>query len=305
MGAGESWKKKREAMGKSIDDMSTDLRVAPKYLRAIEEGAWEGWPVRVFSTGFIRAYARKLSMDPEPVLSEYFRFVDAKAGTEPPLQVRPEWLEREKERGSRRTVYTVAAGAVLLVGIVMAWYSTRSIPTPPRVPQVPAAPAPAPAVENAVPVPAIPAPDDGNAGKGKAGAQQATARDRKPATGTGAPAPAGARTGTPAAGSPATGAPAVAAAGAAGRAPASAAGPSTVPYQLVLEAKEATWVLYGRDDETPVEALLQPGDRISIQAERKIYLKLGNAGGVGATLNGKALPPFGEAGRVKVIRLGK
>lgn len=280
MGAGETWKKKRESMGKSIDDMSTDLRIAPKYLRGIEEGNWEGWPVRVFSTGFIRAYARKLAMDPEPVLSEYFRYVDAKAGTEPPLQVRPEWLEREKERGSRRTIYTSAAGAVLLVGIVMAWYSTRTIPTPPRPPDVPVAAAPTPAVENAAPAPEAPAPDDAGARKGKAEAQQPPGRERKPAAGaastSAAGAPAGSRAGTPAG-----------------------------PYQLVLEAKESTWILYGRDDETPVDATLQPGDRISIQAERKIYLKLGNAGGVAATLNGKAIPPFGEAGRVKVVRLGK
>ncbi len=277
MGAGEAWKKKREAMGKSIDDMSTDLRVAPKYIRAIEEGNWEGWPVRVFSTGFIRAYARKLSVDPEPVLSEYFKFVDAKAGTEPPLQVRPEWLEREKERGSRRTIYTVAAAAVLFVGIVMAWYSTRSVPSPPRAPEVPAAPRP-PAVENAAPAPAAAAPvdaKDAKERKGKAGSPPAPAKDRKNA----GSAPAAAAAGAPA--------------------------PSAGPYQLLLEAKETTWLIYGRDDEAPVDALLQPGDRISIHAERTIYLKLGNAGGVAATLNGKALAPFGEAGKVKVYRLGK
>jgi len=283
MGAGESWKKKREAMGKSIDDMSSELRVAPKYLRAIEEGNWEGWPVRVFSTGFIRAYARKISMDPEPVLSEYFRYVDEKAGTEPPLQVRPEWLEREKERGSRRTIYRGAAGAVLLLGIVMAWYSTRTVQPPPRLPDIPVAPAPPPpAIENALTAPAIPSPDIAGGKKEKAGAPQAAGRDKKTAA-------AVATSGT-------------AAGSAAAR---DAAGPATAPYQLFLDAKETTWVLYGRDDEAPIDAILQPGDRISIQAQRKIYLKLGNAGGVAATLNGKPLPPFGEAGRVKVYRLGQ
>lgn len=277
MGAGESWKKKREGMGKSIDDMSSELRVAPKFLRAIEEGNWEGWPVRVFSTGFIRAYARKLSMDPEPVLSEYFRFVDEKAGAEPRLQVRPEWLEREKQRGSRRTIYTAAAGAVLLLGLVMAWYSTRTIPRPPRAPETAVAPTPPPAVENVAPAPAPAPPDDAVGKKGKAGSPPAAGRDGGTAAGV---APSGTATGGD-------------------------AGPATVPYQLLLEAKEPTWVLYGRDDETPIDAILQPGDRISIRAQRKIYLKLGNAGGVAATLNGKPLPPFGEAGRVKEYRLGQ
>ncbi len=278
MPAGESWKKKRESLGKSIDDMSTDLRVAPKYLRAIEEGNWDGWPVRVFSTGFNRAYARKLSMDPEPVLSEYFHYVDGKAGVEPSLHVRPEWLEREKERGSRRTVYTIAAGAVLVVGIGLAWYSTRTIPQAPGSPQIPAAPAAG--TENAAPASAVAGADNAAGNGGEAAAPQAQARDRK------TPAPAK---------------PGMAAAGTGAGAPGGGAG----PYQLLIEAKATTWLLYGRDNEAQVDATLQPGDRISIQAQRTIYLKLGNAGGVAATLNGKSLPPFGEAGRVKVYRLGK
>lgn len=254
MGAGESWRKKREATGKSVDEVSREIHVAPKYLRAIEEGSWEGWPVRVFSTGFIKAYARKLSVDPEPVLSEYFRFVDQKAGAEPPLRVRPEWLEREKERGSRRTVYTGAAAVVLLAGILIAWYSIRTSPRPPRVPDVPAAPAPpSPAVENAATALPVPVPGNAGANAGKAGA----------------------------------------------------AGAASPPYRMFLEARETTWVLYGRDDEEPMDAILQPGDRISILAERKIYLKLGNAGGVQATLNGTPLPPFGEKGKVTVYRLGQ
>ncbi len=279
MPAGDAWQKKREALGKSIDDMSTELRIAPKYLRAIEEGNWEGWPVRVFSAGFIRAYARKLSMDPEPVLSEYFRYVDGKAGTDSSPHVRPEWLEREKERGSRRTIYTIAAGAVLVVGIGLAWYSTRTIPKAPKAPQVPTAAAPVPAVENAVPAPAASPPNNAAGNDRKAGAPQAAGRDGKPA----APAKPGA------------------AAGGAGAGATGGAG----PYQLLLEAREMTWILYGRDNEAQVDATLQPGDRISIQAQKTIYLKLGNAGGVTATLNGKPLPPFGEAGRVKVYRLGK
>lgn len=282
MGAGESWKKKREGMGKSIDDMSSELRVAPRYLRAIEDGNWEGWPVRVFSMGFIRAYARKLSMDPEPVLSEYLRFVDEKAGIEPQLQVRPEWLEREKERGSRRTIYMAAAGAVLLLGIAMAWYSTRTIPRPPQVSDIAVAPAPPPAVDNVTAAPAPPPPDDAGGQAGTTGLLPQGGPDDRTAA-------ASARPGTMAGGA-ATG---------------DAAGPATVPYQLFLEAKETTWVLYGRDDETPIDAILQPGDRIGIQAQRKIFLKLGNAGGVTATLNGKPLPPFGEAGKVKVYRLGQ
>ena len=74
---------------------------------------------------------------------------------------------------------------------------------------------------------------------------------------------------------------------------------------LFLEASELTWVMYSRNGAEPVDVMLYPGDRLSIQARGKIYLKIGNAGGVVGTLNGNQLPPFGEKGQVKEITLGE
>ena len=82
-------------------------------------------------------------------------------------------------------------------------------------------------------------------------------------------------------------------------------GPVKSPYQLFLEAREMTWLMYGLDEQEPVDVMLYPGDKISVQARKKILLKLGNAGGVVGTLNGKLLPPFGARGQVKEIRLGE
>jgi len=82
-------------------------------------------------------------------------------------------------------------------------------------------------------------------------------------------------------------------------------GPVKSPYQLFLEAEEMTWMMYALDNEAPVEVTLYPGDKFSIQAKKRILLKLGNAGGVTGTLNGKLLPPFGSRGQVKEIRLGE
>ena len=81
--------------------------------------------------------------------------------------------------------------------------------------------------------------------------------------------------------------------------------PVPAPYQLFLEASELTWIMYSRDDTEPVDVMLYPGDRISIQARSKVYMKIGNAGGVVGTLNGTLLPPFGEKGQVKEVTLGE
>ena len=82
-------------------------------------------------------------------------------------------------------------------------------------------------------------------------------------------------------------------------------GPLVGPFQLFLEASEQAWVMYSFDDGDPIDVTMYAGDKISIHATRRITLKLGNAGGVAGTLNGRRLPPFGERGQVRKIAFGQ
>ncbi|GAB4372528.1 MAG: hypothetical protein Kow00128_21340 [Deltaproteobacteria bacterium] len=264
MGAGRAWKEKREGMGRTLEEISQELRISRKYLQGIEEGQYAKWPPKVFSAGFIRAYARLLDENPEPVLSEYYAFIGALPREERPLPGTPQWIEREHRRGSRRTVYSLAAAGVLLAGILVAWYSVRTAPTPPPEVRIP------PPAASAASPQASPAPDN--------------AASVPPPAAAKIPAPAPAAKGGP-----------LLSAG-------SAAGP---PYQLLLEASELSWVMYSTDDAGPVDVMLYPGERISLQAQKTITLKLGNAGGVRGTLNGETLPSFGEQGQVREVRLGE
>jgi len=274
--AGSSWKERRESMGKTIDQVSADLRIGRRFLAGIEDGNYGDFPERVFSTGFIRSYAKYLSQDPEPVLAEYERRTGRDDEREMSAQLRFGWVERERQRGSRRATYTVAAGAVLLVGVILAWVSlhTERRPLPPASPPVVAVPPPT-AVENAV----------------MAGDNAAVAVppgvDRMAA-----PTPLQATTPP----TPAEPSSSVAAVG--------AAGPLVGPFQLFLEANEQAWVMYSFDDSDPIDVMLYAGDKISIHATRRITLKLGNAGGVVGTLNGRRLPPFGERGHVRNFSYG-
>jgi cytoskeleton protein RodZ len=264
-GAGASWKKQREAMGQSLEDVSAALRVSRRFLHGIEEGNYAGFPERVFSYGFIRSYAKYLSIDPGPVLAEYERTVELRAEGETAAQLRPEWLERERERGNRKTTYIVAAGVVLVLGVLLSWFSMRGVELQPP---------PRPAEENGVaPERAMPPATVAPVGR---------AADNNAAT-----------AGT----DNAAEAPIVAAVG--------GSGPLTGPFQLFLEASEHTWVMYSFDDGDPVDVTLYPGDKISIQAKRRISLKIGNAGGVVGTLNGQRLPSFGESGQVRKLTFGQ
>lgn len=293
MGAGESWKKEREARGMTLEEAASSLHISRKYLHGIEEGDYSGWPARVFSSGYIRAYAKLLSQDPEPVLSEYYHLMEQRPVGQYPVHEKPEWLERERLRGSRRTTYALAAAVVLLLGMLLAWYGTRTAHQPAPAPQqVRPAPPPAPApAENAARTVLPGGPDNA-----------AAVPTEAPPGGAAPPA-----AGVP----PVSGAPP-----AAGHAPAEPVPQSTVasvggvgpvksPYQLFIEAGELTWMMYTLDDEAPVDVMLYPGDKLSVQAQKKIVLKLGNAGGVVGTLNGKRLEPFGAKGQVKEVRLGE
>jgi len=276
--AGSSWKERRESMGKTIDQVSAELRIGHRYLAGIEEGDFGGFPERVFSTGFIRSYAKYLSQDPGPVLADYERSIGSRDDSDTAAQLRFGWVERDRERGSRRATYTVAAGAVLLVGVILAWVTlhTESRPLPP--------PSPPPAVA----LPSPPAVEDA----AKMGDNAAVA------------VPSGVDnmalpilTSPQAAPTPAEPAASVAAVG--------GTGPLVGPFQLFLEASEQAWVMYSFDDGDPIDVTLYAGDKISIQARRQITVKLGNAGGVAGTLNGRRLPPFGERGQVRKIAFGR
>jgi cytoskeleton protein RodZ len=275
--AGASWKARREALGKSLEQAAAELRISQRFLAGIEGGDFRGWPERVFSSGFIRAYGKYLSLDPGPVLAEYERSVEERADPESAAQLRPEWLERERERGSRRATYTIAAGVVLLAGLVLAWISLRSASRPPPPPvATPAAPTVAAQQENA-------AGAGDNAAKAAAGADNAAGAAEPATPGAAPPVPPAAGTVSSVGGD----------------------GPLAGPFQLFLEASEQTWLMYSFDDGDPIDVTLYAGDKISIQARRRIALKLGNAGGVVGTLNGRRLPPFGERGQVRNYTLGQ
>jgi len=264
-------------MGKTIGQVSAELRIGHRYLEGIEEGNFGDFPERVFSTGFIRAYAKYLSQDPGPVLADYERSMGSRDDGEMATKLRFGWVERDRERGNRRATYTFAAGAVLLVGVILAWVTLRTAHRPLPAPSPPPAvvlPSP-PAMENAAKT------GDNAAVAAPSGVDNMAAPVLPP---------------TQAAPAPSEPTSSVAAVG--------GTGPLVGPFQLFLEASEQAWVMYSFDDGDPIDVTLYAGDKISIQARRRITLKFGNAGGVAGTLNGRRLPPFGERGQVKKIAFG-
>lgn len=75
------------------------------------------------------------------------------------------------------------------------------------------------------------------------------------------------------------------------------------PVMVVLKTTKTVWVKATADGATVFQRTFQAGDAETIEANEKIHLLVGNAGGVSLSLNGKQLPPIGSLGQVRRLLL--
>jgi cytoskeleton protein RodZ len=173
---GEELREARIALGVSVEDAATQLRINKRYLQALEEGRIKDLPGAAYAVGFVRSYATALGLDADDAVRR-FRDMSGTAVTKSGDLVFPEPVPR---RGIPTGVLA-ALGLALAMGGYIAWYQwsgrgERVVdavpPLPPRLEravetpdtqETPAAPvvvAPAPApVPVAAPPPPVIDPD--------------------------------------------------------------------------------------------------------------------------------------------------
>jgi cytoskeleton protein RodZ len=71
--AGTRLREAREARGLSIDDLARTLNLHPRVVDALERDDDAALPAVPFVRGYLRAYARLMSMDPAPLLEDHER----------------------------------------------------------------------------------------------------------------------------------------------------------------------------------------------------------------------------------------
>ena len=159
---GEELREARIALGISVEDAATQLRINKRYLMALEEGRVKDLPGAAYAVGFVRSYATALGLDADDAVRR-FRDMSGTAVTKSGELVFPEPVP---SRGIPTGILAAIGVAIALAGYI-AWYQwsgrgervVDSVPPlPPRLERAAEATtpreAPAPAAEPPVPAPA-------------------------------------------------------------------------------------------------------------------------------------------------------
>jgi cytoskeleton protein RodZ len=109
---GEGLRMARDASGKSMAELSAVTRVHARYLTALEQNDFSILPSRVFSTGYVRAYAAALGVDEQLAVERFKRECpDPSMPLQAPVGVAFEEVRRYSPR-------LIAAGLALVLAVV-------------------------------------------------------------------------------------------------------------------------------------------------------------------------------------------
>jgi cytoskeleton protein RodZ len=275
---GETLRRERTKRGLDLKSVSNELKISLKFLEAIETEAFDKLPGGMFTKSFVRQYSRYLRLDEDDMVTELDRVLEPtpsalpKAAAEIEVPRVEEWqaLNDRFSWSSSLPALAMVVVVMLVCSGVYSWWqkSKASASTAAQTAAVThTAQAHPQALDPAPPQPASP----------PASHQDIGSADR--------PAPESA----PAV--PNSPAPAVT--------PPAAPG----PVHVELTASEPVWVLVQTDGKYSFSGTLEANQTRAVDATAKVVLRIGNAGGVNITLNGKVIGAVGAKGQVKTIQL--
>lgn len=282
---GETLRRERQRQNLDLEQISRELRISHRFLEAIEEERFDRLPAGVFVKSFVRQYAGLLGLDPEEFAGQVQRSIEPpQSSTEAKPSVPPigdislprvdNW--NAVSDGRRFDWSSSLPALALLVVVLLVCSGVYAFWQRARQPIAQVSPPPAP-VETAPPVQPPAAPSTTAQDQAQATAPSATPAE---------PAPSPAPPTQPAAAPPA----------------ANSADRTPGPVRVQVTAEEAVWVLARADGKYLFSGTLEANETRTIDATERLTLRLGNAGGVTITLNGKPLGPVGPKGQVREVQ---
>lgn len=261
---GEYLKRIRESRNLTIDAVAAKTKISLSYLNAIEKSRFDDLPGDVFTKGFLRTYARFLSIDEKDIIDRYNQWVrEFRAPDKKAEETIPKEEEKKGDAAENKKIIQIAgAAAVILLVILAVIFLRKEEPVKKAEERIDRKPKSEKTVikENDKIV-------QGEAGVRDEQGPSTDKTDKKDAS------------------------------------PIQQQQVALVKKEkkslsLVIKAIEPSWLTVTIDNKDKKDMLLQPEERISLKAEDDFLLTLGNAGGVEIEFNGKKLEPFGPPGRV-------
>ena len=293
---GANLRAERLARGISLEQISADTRISMNMLRAIEDGNTGQLPAPVLVKGFLRAYAKKIGLDPEALVVQYQELTEEMDERQDAME---KFHRRLRPKSSSRKGLIFVLGLGLLLGLTLLLWPSKHMQQGFQSPTsgeqtATTETSPKTAKKESFSETGQDQPGEvsqQNLDLPKTPTDQETAR--LDLTAEPPPSPPSESE--------------VSAMWEGSVSPTAEYQPQTKilspRYVLRAETVETTWLLITVDNSHEREYLLQPGEELTWQAISGYKLLIGNAAGIQLYLNGKPLKPLGESGRVVRLEL--
>jgi cytoskeleton protein RodZ len=298
---GETLRRERIKRNLELDTISSELKISSRFLQAIESDQFEKLPGGVFAKSFVRQYAHLLGLDEEELAGQVERLLAPavpQGGDRPKpggvVQIQVPKVDEWETVGDKRFRWSgllsvAALVAVMLVcSAVYSWMQrpkANSVAVQTAVPT--SAPTPVPTqvqtpVQTAAPPNAQPIPQTTVVQPSASAASEVKPADSKPAR-EAKPAGALASESNPA------------------DAKVAAPNPNATVH-VEITADELVWVLARADGKYAFSATMDAHSTRTVEGVKDVVVRLGNAGGVTISLNGKPIGPAGPKGQVRTVQ---
>lgn len=267
---GENLRREREMRGITLEEISAATKISVRFLKSIENEEFSRLPGGIFSRSFVRAYARHLGLDEDPLMEE-FQIAAKNRGHVDPTRYSPPQLHSRPQRRSRHTLWTVVIAAGLLAlgftlwrrsrGPLQASADTKSSTSTSAVSKASTAGAASATSPSSGSRPAVRLQPVGGGVLAATSAVENDVPKMPPVTNT--------------------------------------------DGKLILQvaATERAWVAIEADGKTVMQGVMSPNTLKTFKADTSFDVLTGNAQGVILSLNGHTLKPLGREGEVKQVHL--
>lgn len=130
---GQRLRQLREESNFTLEGVAKELRVAPKYIQAIENGRYSELPGLVYARSFCRQYVNFVGLNPDSAMERFDQEYALIATTKQPLRPLPPARVSTEHHWLRRHGRLIVAGVVIFIVVSYVGGQVYRVFAPPRL----------------------------------------------------------------------------------------------------------------------------------------------------------------------------